>query len=271
MGELDHEARKSYLGASEVAAVCGFDPFKSKLDIWGAKKGWLQRDDSNAAEMGHMLEPVLLQYYANKTGRKLTKSPTLIGAESWIAATPDGLALKDGINVQAKAVGRYMADHWDHGAPDYVVLQCNWEMMVTGLQHTDVVALVCSTDPRIIRIDRDQKLIDNILTICRTFWFEHVVANVMPTLDGSETATAILRAMHPDRGETVPASYRVIKMAMKHARQAAAMKTMKAKHDLLKNRLRQELGSASCAEWPKGKVTYRTNIAGDRPLLVRIK
>lgn len=268
---LDHEARKSYLGASEVAAVCGFDPFKSKLDIWGAKKGWLQRDDSNASEMGHMLEPVLLQYYANKTGRKITKSPTLIGLESWIAATPDGIALKDGINVQAKAVGRYMADHWDHGAPDYVVLQCNWEMMVTGLQHTDVVALVCSTDPRIIRIDRDQKLIDNILTICRTFWFEHVVANVMPTLDGSETATAILRAMHPDRGETVPASDRVIKMAMKHARQAAAMKTMKAKHDLLKNRLRQELGSASCAEWTKGKVTYRTNIAGDRPLLVRIK
>ena len=268
---LDHEARRHYLGASEVAAVCGFDPFKTKLDIWGSKKGWLQREESNAADMGHLLEPVLLQYYADKTGHRLTKPETMPGPECWMAATPDAIAKQPGINVQAKAVGRYMAEHWDHGAPDYVVLQCNWEMMVADLQVTDVVALICSTDPRIIRVERDQKLIDNIVTICRTFWFENVVANVMPTLDGSETATAILRAMYPDRGETIQADAQLCAMARKHNRQAAALKTMKAKHDVLKNRIRQKLGSASCAELPKGRISYRTNIAGDRPLLVRIK
>jgi len=268
---LDHEARRHYLGASEVAAVCGFDPFKTKLDIWGSKKGWLQHEDSKQSKMGHMLEDVCLQHYANETGRKLTKCQTLHGAEHWIAATPDAIAMDDRINVQAKAVGRYMAEHWDHGAPDYVVLQCNWEMMVADLKVTDVVALICSTDPRIIRVERDQKLIDNIVTICRTFWFENVVANVMPTLDGSETATAILRAMYPDRGETIQADAQLCAMALKHTRQAAALKTMKAKHDVLKNRIRQKLGSASCAELPKGRITYRTNIAGDRPLLVRIK
>ncbi len=266
--------RRHSLGASEVAAVCGLDPFKSKLDVWGSKMGWLRQEDSDAADMGNLLEPVLLQRYADLRQVALRQVGTLYGPESWISCTPDGLVvggsqwLRD---VQVKCVGRHMADHWDHGAPDYVHAQVQWELMVTGLQSADVVALICSTEFRIIPIDRDQTLIDNILTICRAFWFEHVAENQMPEVDGSETALAILRAMHPERGKAIAADDELIAMAQQHQAQAAALDVAGEELKALRNRIRQNLGEAPGAEWPGGRITYRTNKAGDRPLLVRTK
>jgi len=50
------EKRKSFLGASEVAAVCGIDPFKSALDVWASKKGLIMEAQSIAADMGNLFE-----------------------------------------------------------------------------------------------------------------------------------------------------------------------------------------------------------------------
>jgi predicted phage-related endonuclease len=56
--------RRQYLGASEVAAVIGMDPFKGAHDLWSEKMGLLgESEESEAAEMGKLLESPILQRY----------------------------------------------------------------------------------------------------------------------------------------------------------------------------------------------------------------
>lgn len=265
------EQRRQYLGASEVGAVCGLDPWKTALDIWGVKKGLIASQGNDATEMGHLIEPVMLGWYARRRGVELEQPGTLRGVEPWIAATPDSLTRESRRrNVQVKAVGRHTAHHWENGAPDYVQVQTQWEMMAAGVEVTDVVALICSTEPVIIEVRRDERAIAALLDICREWWQRHIVAGEMPELDASETARAILRALHPERGGIIEADPELQALAALHEQKAALLKAAKEEHETLRNRIRQKLGTASGAKWWGGKITYRTNSAGERPLLVRM-
>lgn len=262
------EARRKFLGASEVAAVCGLDPFKSALDVWASKMGLFDSDAGEAAELGNELEPVILQRYANKTRTTLRKPETLFGAEPWIAASPDSIS-SAGRNVQAKAVGRFMAQHWDDGVPEYVQLQCQWEMLVTGLPVTDVAALICSTEFAIMEVRADAMMQGHLLDICRSFWFEHVVAQEIPEPDGGESASLILRALNPEQGGMLKAVPEFVVMVERHQALTAEVKQRTDEIEHLRNLMRMCIGSASGIQWPGGKVTWKTNKAGARPLLVR--
>lgn len=259
--------RREFLGASEVAAVCGLDPFKTALDVWASKKGLPRAGDSEAAGLGHLLEPVILQWYANTRGVKLRQPGTMFGAEPWIAATPDAIT-EDGRNVQCKAVGRYMAHHWDDGAPEYVQAQTQWEMMVAGLPVTDVAALICSTEPRIIEVAADPSIQSYELEICARFWRDHVIADRMPELDASETARAILLALNPERGAMVPATAADLEMVARHIELDRQIDALNTERQTLRNKLRQRIGSNQGLEWPAGRVTWKTNTAGERPLRI---
>lgn len=263
------ERRRSSLGASEVAAVCGLDPFKSALDVWASKKGLLTDDAGEAAEWGNLLEPVILQRYADSRGVKLTRPGTLTGAEPWITATPDAVA--SGRNVQAKAVGRHMAHHWDAGAPEYVQVQTQWEMMVAQLGVTDVAALICSTEFEVHEVLASERIQSYLVEICGRFWRDFVLADRMPELDGSETAAAILRSLYRERGGMLEAVPEFIEMVAEHERLTAEADRIKGERETLRNLMKLAIGENSGVTWPGGKVTWKTNKAGDRPLLVRVK
>lgn len=266
------EQRRSFLGASEVAAVCGLDPWKTALDIWGVKKGLIASQGNDATEMGHLIEPVMLGWYARRRGVELEQPGTLRGSEPWIAATPDSLTREpQRRNVQVKAVGRHTAHHWDNGAPEYVQVQTQWEMMVAGVEVTDVVALICSTEPVIIEVRRDERAIAALLDICREWWQRHIVAGELPELDDSETARAILQALHPERGGMLEAVPEFIEMVMEHERLTADAERIKGERDHLRNLIRQCIGSNQGIEWPGGRVTWKTNKAGERPLRIYVR
>lgn len=65
------------IGGSDVAAVFGISPWKTPLDLWLEKAGKLIPDESEnmwQKEMGHLLEPVVAQMYAFKTGHRVIAS-----------------------------------------------------------------------------------------------------------------------------------------------------------------------------------------------------
>lgn len=262
--------RRETLGASEVAAVCGLDPSKTALDVWAGKKGLLADEGSEAAELGNLLEPVILQRYADRLRVTLTRPGTMSGKEPWITATPDAISSARR-NVQAKAVGRHMAHHWDDGAPEYVQAQTQWEMMVAALPATDVAALICSTEFQIFAIDSDAKIQSYLVEICGRFWRDHVLADRMPEVDGSETAASILRSLYRERGGMLEAVPEFIEMAMEHERLTAECKRLDNERETLRNLMRQAIGTNSGIQWPGGRVTWKTNKAGDRPLLVKVR
>lgn len=263
------EQRKGFLGASEVAAVCGLDPLKSALDIWATKKGYATDEGSIAADMGNLFEAPLLSYYAARHKRTLSRPGTVV--RGWMAATPDSVTqcLR---NVQAKVVGARMLWHWADGAPDYVQAQTQAEMAVTGLAVTDVIACLGGTDYQEFEVKRDETTIGYLIEICSRFWQDNIVGGVMPDIDGSESARQILASRFPkptaDMLDAVP---EFIEMAQRYHEIGRAIGTAKEEQDQLGNAMRLAIGDATGLKWGHNYVSWKPDKTGARRLYVHIK
>lgn len=265
------ERRRATLGASEVAAVCGLDPFKTAWDIWAIKLGYRQDTESEAGDLGNLIEPILLQRYANKTGRTLRQIGTLRHpTETWASATPDAVA--PGLDVQAKVVGARMLPRWDDGVPQYVVAQVHWEMWVAELPAADVVALLGGTDMQIYPVARNDELISYLVEICSRWWRDHVIGGEPPEIDGSESARLALQGRFPNAtagmAEAVP---EFVSMALEYERRGQELKALKEQRDGIGNAMRLAIGDRAGLFWPGGRASWKPNSAGDRPLRVYIK
>ena len=89
-------ARRTFIGASEIAAVCGLNPYDSALDVYAAKVLGQQRRRANlegraTARLGHLLEPALLRDYEQQHGVTIVRPATRRHPDyPWAGATPDG-------------------------------------------------------------------------------------------------------------------------------------------------------------------------------------
>ena len=69
ISEAQAALRKSGIGASEIAAVCGVDPYRSALDVWLVKTGRKPGFAGNAkTRQGQALEGPVLDMYHEDTG-----------------------------------------------------------------------------------------------------------------------------------------------------------------------------------------------------------
>jgi putative phage-type endonuclease len=271
MTPAERERRRGFLGASEVPAVCGLDPFKTALDVWAIKMGLIQEQGSIPGDMGNLFEAPLLSYYAAKHGRTLAKPGTLMHPVlTWAAATPDAVA-NAARNVQAKMVGRWMVDRWDDGAPDYVQAQVQQEMHVSGLAVTDVVACLGGTDYQEFEVARDEQVIGYIVEICARFWRDNIIGGQMPDIDGSEEARRVLSARFPrptaGMGDAVP---EFVEMAQRYNQITRATGTAQEEKDILGNAMRLAIGDSVGLKWQGGYASWKPNSAGHRVLRVQI-
>ena len=264
------EARRSSLGASEIAAVCGMDPFAGPWDVWADKLGLDIREEFAESDMGHLFERPLLEHYSRKTGVALTYPSTLIHPlHKWVSATPDGLAV-DRV-VQVKVVGANMAHKWDGGVPEYVVCQVQWEMFVTGLPLAVVVACVGGTDYRALDVPADRELQNTLYAIGRDFWFDHVLSGVPPDPDASEACRKALAARYRKAEGLIPATAELVSLAYQHKSLGASLAALKEDRDAIGNVLRLAIGEHAGFEWESGRCTWKPDKNGNRTLLVNLR
>lgn len=190
------------IGASEIGAVCGLNPFTSPWDVWMRKTGQAPELETNAAmDWGHRLEPAIRQKYVDDTGA-VVYVPTesmFHGETQWARATPDGIVVSETFHghpglwprqcwqhiVQIKNVSYWMGREWETAPPAYVQLQEQWELYVTGLDRADVAALIGGSDFRIYTVHRDDATIASLLAIATDFW-RRVETRTPPEIDNSD-------------------------------------------------------------------------------------
>ncbi|MFW9929136.1 MAG: lambda-exonuclease family protein, partial [Candidatus Thorarchaeota archaeon] len=77
--EKDLNLRKTGIGGSDVAKICGVSKYGSPLTVYNEKKGLNEpQKKSIALELGTLLESWISQKYQNTTGNKVTNHPPLI-------------------------------------------------------------------------------------------------------------------------------------------------------------------------------------------------
>jgi putative phage-type endonuclease len=256
-------ARRNGVGASDIPVIAGESPYRSAIELWAEKSGRIvpepDADQVELFEIGHLMEPVLLELYARRTGRhpKRVRRMLVHPDVPWALASLDATApVRRAVEAKWSTSSRWRGE----GIPDDVLMQVQWQLFVTGWDVADVVALV-NRSARVVEVPRDQSLIDDLYSLAAAFW-THVESGTPPDPDGSESARRTLVRLHPeDDGTYLPASPDLIELVDLYRSAKAAKSAAEDAEKGVGNALRAVLRDASGIE---GLVTYRKSADSTR-------
>lgn len=194
------EARLQGIGASEVSGLLGLVDWDSEWTIWLRKTRRRPADsgiDTEAMFWGRELEPVIRRVACERLGLDVELAGTLQSIERpHMLYSPDGL-LSDGGLLETKNTAWFMAAKWDGQIPDHAELQVHHGMYVTGATHAYAAGLIGGNRLEIARIERNERLIELIVSACDRFWHEHVVADVEPPISGTSADREAVDRLYP--------------------------------------------------------------------------
>jgi putative phage-type endonuclease len=270
------KVRKSGIGGSDAAAAVGLSPYKSALELWLEKTGrdseLAQPDPHDTTEpvyWGNLLEPIVAAAYTQQTGNRVRKvnavlqHPTipfmLANLDREVIGVP-GLQI-----LECKTAGEFGARLWRDGVPEYVQLQVQHQLAVTGKRAADVAVLLCGQQLVVHRIDRDDELIARLIPLEAQFW-EHVVSDRPPLADGSESADRALRCLYPGHASTTVdfTGDRNLSATFADLVALRADIDVRGKQEAqLKQTLQQAMGDASRAIFETGEVSFKRSKDSD--------
>lgn len=204
------DADKKLIGGSDVAALAGVHPYKTPMDIYRRIVEGYEVPDNPAMRRGRMLEPSVLDWYAEETGAQVRKADTL--RNWWKRASLDAVATRDGIErvVEAKTCNIQVAQRYGDGpddVPEEHLAQVTWYMGEAGLPLADIAALLAGAELRIYTIQFDAGFYDVLCEAAARFYQDHVLPKRPPPLDGSPSASEWLAARYPqNKGALLEAS-----------------------------------------------------------------
>lgn len=264
------EVRKHGIGSSDAAAAVGLNPYKSQLELWMEKTGRdadLPKPDPTDTTApvywGTLLEPIVAASYTQQTGRKVRKVNAVLQHpdRSWMLANIDRevVGVSDVQILECKTAGEFGARHWRDGVPEYVQLQVQHQLAVTGKQAADVAVLLCGQQLKVHRIERDDELIAKLMLLQERFW-HYVTTDTPPPADGSDSSAIALQYLYPrDSGERLDFSQDSQMSALFTDLQDVRSQVDKYKQleEQYKQQIQQAMGDASKAAFETGSITWK--------------
>ena len=197
------ELRKQGIGGSDVAAIMGVSPYKSRLQLYLEKRGELEEQSVGPAAMrGVLLEDAVAKMYEHdRPGTKLRSWHGIIRkkSEPWKYASLDRTIVGEKRIVEIKTSS---SPRWSlYPIPPEVEAQVRWQMIVSGYRVADVAALLGGLVMRIETIEWDDEKHERIEAEVEAFWDDVQTGNrpAVAPLD-SEVLDRVFPA---DRGESL--------------------------------------------------------------------
>jgi putative phage-type endonuclease len=260
--------RNKGIGSSDAAAAVGLNPYKSQLELWLEKTGRMTQeasrdDDNDPMYWGTLLESFVATHYTKKTGNKVRRVNAVLQhpEHPWMLANLDRevLGSSEVQILECKTAGMNGAKLWRDGVPEYVQLQVQHQLAVTGKQAADVAVLIAGNDFKTYRIERDEDLIQNLVALEQAFW-ESVEQDIPPAADGTESSARALQALYPcDSGESIDLSQDNV-LSEVFSQLVAVRNDLLANEQLeaqLKQQIQERLGESSKAIFTTGEVSWK--------------
>lgn len=202
------EYRKTGIGGSDASVVCGINKYKFPVELWLEKTGQLPYQEAGeAAYWGTQLEPVVRSEFTKRTGIEVKLVKQLLQSEehTFMQANLDGICEHPDYGTcifEAKTASAYKSNEWENSIPAEYMLQIQHYMSVTGYKGTFIAVLIGGNTFKWKYIERDDEIIEMLIHLEADFW-EHIVNNTPPPLDGSEASEKFLSDRYP---ESIPQS-----------------------------------------------------------------
>ncbi|MEX3930374.1 YqaJ viral recombinase family protein [Paraburkholderia phymatum] len=263
------QVRRTGIGGSDAAAAVGLNPYKSQLELWlektGRDAGLPKPDPNDTTEpvyWGTLLEPIVAAAYTQQTGNRVRKVHAVLQHPTipFMLANLDREVIGvPGVQIlECKTAGEFGARHWREGVPEYVQLQVQHQLAVTGKAAADVAVLLCGQQLDVHRIERDDALIARLIPLEAQFW-RYVETDTPPPADGSESADRALRCLYPGTGGTLDFTddRRLSSVFADLVAVRADIEQRETQEALLKQTIQQAMGEADRAIFETGSVSFK--------------
>lgn len=209
--DMSHEewlkARQSGIGGSDAGTILGVNKWKSKTQLFFEKVNpeLKQQVDNEFIYWGNVLEDVVAKEFETRTGKKVRKNNKMLRhpEHEFMLANLDRVIVGEKALLECKTTSQYNIDQWkDDEIPASYLCQIQHYMAVTGYEKA-YIAVLCGGNQFIWKeVPRDDELIEIIINAEKDFWYNNVLAGVIPEIDGSDATKDFLNHMYKDIDET---------------------------------------------------------------------
>lgn len=274
--------RKDGITATDVAAIAGLHPYRSAIDVFLDKTDRATPFTGNdRTKWGNILETPIREDYAERHGVRVEVPGTLEHPTvTWAKATPDGICYlprqsrpRNGLEIKTHSF-RTADQYGDPGTdevPPHELVQCAWNMFVSGLDNWDLVAFI-DGQPAEYRIVRDDDLIEMLRSSAERFLVDNIRKDVPPEPDGSESYNNYLSTAYPHKlPDLISIDDRPEAMALvRHLRMVREqLAHTETEVEIITQNLKAIIGTGAGLEWadPAGKkgrahITYKVSKDG---------
>lgn len=271
------EERRSGIGGSDISIIAGLNPFRSPYELFLEKRGALAPVDLSENDnvmLGQLFEDGIAEAYCIVRGRREGREVKVARRNNtmrrkdltWAMAHIDRNVVGEGRGLECKLVGAFARrEDWGPDGtdqiPDYMLLQCQWYLGVTGYEQWDLASAHGNNDFRIHTIKRDDALIADLILLGQDFW-ACVESNTAPEVDWqADRTTNIFRRLYPGTdGSTIEANEDALYWHKVLEGAKAEAKMYEGVVSGAKNHLLSAMGNAAALKFADGGAYQRKTI-----------
>ncbi len=256
--------RKNGIGGSDAGAVCGLNPYRSPLAVYQDKTGTETDDtDSESMRQGRDFEDYVARRFMEQTGKKARRANAIYKSTEhpFMYANVDRLIIGENAGLECKTASAYSADKWKDGhIPESYQLQCHHYMAVTGAESWYIAVIILGKDFLWHRIERDEDLIRNLISIESAFWNDHVIPRLMPEPDGSESSERLIRQLAGKAASEKEIPLSGFDEQLKRRMEIAElMDKLDMEKRTIEQKLKLYMGDAEIAENDRYRITWKNS------------
>ena len=190
--------RKKGITGTDAGAICGLNPYSSAFQIYQDKiTDEIEEFDNESMRQGRDLEEYVARRFSEETGLKVRRANAIFQNEEnpFMLADFDRLIVGQKAGLECKTVSPYSSDKWNDGNIHYQ-MQVQHYLAVSGFDCWYIAAVIFGREFLIRKIERDEELINYLIDIERGFWYNNVLAGIMPEPDGSDNCSEMIAKMY---------------------------------------------------------------------------
>lgn len=244
--------RKQGIGGSDAGAICGFNPYRTAMQVFYDKTSDEIEDiDNEAMRQGRELEDYVAQRFVEETGKKVRRANAMFYDERnpFMFADVDRMIVGENAGLECKTVSPYMAEHWkDDKVPLSYQMQCYHYMSVCNADRWYVAALIYGREFKVYTLERDEEIIANLIHLEKNFWENHVLKRVLPEPDGSKLADSVIAEYYIESTGVVIPLHGFDEKLKRREELVTLMDKMESEKRQIEQELKMYLGDAEKAE-----------------------
>lgn len=183
------EQRLSHIGASEISAITGNNPWKTSYMLW-EEKTKRKNDEFSNEVMRHGIDTEVIARRVYVEDHGLTLKTPVCESDDWSVAWASLDGINDDLSIIVEIKCPTNHDLYDkalkNNIPDYYLDQIQWQLWVTGAERCDFMVFIDQFNYKVIPVLPDTKYQKNLVTLAKEFW-QFVLSNIPPEVENQAT------------------------------------------------------------------------------------